>query len=601
VRHDKNGTQIDDMIYHYAKSNLGPGNTRLYKNRLYQVDDAISGAVGVDDYLYNAAGTANFVPGQQINVNNQFSYDANGNLVKDKQAQIEKITWTNSGKIKAITFDASAINKHNLVFDYDAMGNRVSKKEYDLNGAFLSATFYVRDAQGNTLAVYDYEETSPGSGQMHFKCSELNMYGSSRLGVFKSNMALSNSIPNWLGAAALFNPPAMGQQRKTGHKQFELSNHLGNVLAVVSDYKQPIIDPQGYAGYYQAVVLSTQDYYPFGSPMPNRNFSSSEYRFGFNGKENDNEVKGTGNSLDFGARIYDSRLGRWMSCDPLANKYPGHSPFHFGYNNPISFIDPDGKENIAVVGAQHDNSRGNKLMFANEALRSMRNWSKNMPEETRTLVIFTEGYTPKQLAKIERSVKNFGGTMVQINSSKELVNYVNSKTTENHKLSQQRTEDKVTNMDIYSHGVAGAIEFGHDMGGYANQARFDANEASQLNSGAFKGLNSCISSFACRTGSGNPDIYLMKLPFENDDIGNSLAQKISNSSGSIVKAFLQRTSYGGALGAPQDRSILGSAPLPANEIVDGAAFTPNGSIRPVSSGGSPIGVEPNQHTFTPKN
>ncbi len=46
------------------------------------------------------------------------------------------------------------------------------------------------------------------------------------------------------------------------------------------------------------------------------------YRFGFNGKENDNEVKGVGNSLDFGARIYDSRLGRWLIVDPLTKKYP---------------------------------------------------------------------------------------------------------------------------------------------------------------------------------------------------------------------------------------------------------------------------------------
>ena len=45
--------------------------------------------------------------------------------------------------------------------------------------------------------------------------------------------------------------------------------------------------------------------------------SAVSYRFGFNGKENDNEVKGAGNSVDFGARIYDSRLGRWMSVDSL--------------------------------------------------------------------------------------------------------------------------------------------------------------------------------------------------------------------------------------------------------------------------------------------
>jgi RHS repeat-associated protein len=67
------------------------------------------------------------------------------------------------------------------------------------------------------------------------------------------------------------------------------------------------------------------------------------YRFGFNGMEKDNELKGIGNSLDFGARMYDSRLGRWLSLDPLAAKYTWLSPYNFCGNNPIFFVDPNGK------------------------------------------------------------------------------------------------------------------------------------------------------------------------------------------------------------------------------------------------------------------
>ncbi len=76
--------------------------------------------------------------------------------------------------------------------------------------------------------------------------------------------------------------------------------------------------------------------------MPERIFSNEKYRWGFNGKETDNEVKGAGNSLDFGARIYDSRLGRWLSLDPLMKKYPSYSPYIYCSNNPIFFVDPDG-------------------------------------------------------------------------------------------------------------------------------------------------------------------------------------------------------------------------------------------------------------------
>jgi RHS repeat-associated protein len=76
---------------------------------------------------------------------------------------------------------------------------------------------------------------------------------------------------------------------------------------------------------------------------------SDDYRYGFNGQEKDNEVKGVGNSLDFGARVYDSRLGRFMSLDPWEAKYPSWSPYTFAFDNPIRYIDPTGKGGVYVV------------------------------------------------------------------------------------------------------------------------------------------------------------------------------------------------------------------------------------------------------------
>ncbi len=56
----------------------------------------------------------------------------------------------------------------------------------------------------------------------------------------------------------------------------------------------------------------------FGQEMPGRNFSSNTYKFGFNGKENDNEVYGsTGTFQDYGMRMYDTRVCRFISVDPL--------------------------------------------------------------------------------------------------------------------------------------------------------------------------------------------------------------------------------------------------------------------------------------------
>jgi len=101
---------------------------------------------------------------------------------------------------------------------------------------------------------------------------------------------------------------------------------------------------------FSADITSANDYFPFGSEMPGRSYNSGEYRYGFNGKEKDDEVKGTGNSYDFGARIYDSRLGRFLSLDPAAINYPSMSNYHFVRNNPILRIDPTGKWDVVVHG-----------------------------------------------------------------------------------------------------------------------------------------------------------------------------------------------------------------------------------------------------------
>jgi RHS repeat-associated protein len=95
---------------------------------------------------------------------------------------------------------------------------------------------------------------------------------------------------------------------------------------------------------HQSTISTTsKPPYPFGMHMPGRSFSSGSYRYGFNGMENDNEIKGDGNSLDFGARIYDSRLGRFLSVDPLYESYPSYSTYLISGNNPIYFIDISGK------------------------------------------------------------------------------------------------------------------------------------------------------------------------------------------------------------------------------------------------------------------
>ncbi len=86
---------------------------------------------------------------------------------------------------------------------------------------------------------------------------------------------------------------------------------------------------------------TTLPYHAFGMEMPGRKWTASDYRFAFNGKEKATEINE--GDFDFGDRILDSRIGRWLTWDKLREKYPFISPYNFSLNKPITFMDPDGR------------------------------------------------------------------------------------------------------------------------------------------------------------------------------------------------------------------------------------------------------------------
>jgi RHS repeat-associated protein len=222
---------------------------------------------------------------------------------------------------------------------------RVAKYVKPTSSTAQKRTYYIRDAQGNVMAVYTAKVTN-NSGTITwdtFYLSEQHLYGSNRLGLAQTNVKLypgTYKNPHLADSSnyAIFE----------GWKRYELTNHLGNVLAVVSDRKigKSTGTYPGPALWYEADVLSTQQYYPFGMLMPGRQYAvgSYDYRYGFNGKEGDDEVKGDDNQQDYGMRIYDPRVGRFLSVDPITKQYPELTPYQFASNTPIQAIDLDGLE-----------------------------------------------------------------------------------------------------------------------------------------------------------------------------------------------------------------------------------------------------------------
>jgi RHS repeat-associated protein len=87
-----------------------------------------------------------------------------------------------------------------------------------------------------------------------------------------------------------------------------------------------------------------RDYYPFGMEMPGQVYVGAEYRYGFQGQERDDEIRGGGMSYNYEYRMHDPRVGRFLSVDPLSPDYPWNSPYAFSENRLVDGIDLEGRE-----------------------------------------------------------------------------------------------------------------------------------------------------------------------------------------------------------------------------------------------------------------
>lgn len=303
---------MDD--FHYAYEGGG-----LNSNRLIQVKDLqTQNNVSLDDI--NA--------GQ---ISNNYKYDLIGQLTGDDQEGIKEIKWKVTNKVEEVTYYSGK----RIEFKYDPMGHRIAKKVWQTSGATPEITYYILDAKGNPISTYKrlYESSGGGSGY-NLYLSERNLYGTSRMGIENLRLKMNETYTYPSGRYTMNNT--------TGDKYYELGNHLGNVLNVITDRKIPV-DNAGTVGYYTAEIISFSDYEPFGMQLPGRYANTPKYRYGFNGMEADNEVKGQGNSYTTEFRQYDPRVGRWLSLDPMMQQFPHQSPYVAFDNNPIYFNDPKGQ------------------------------------------------------------------------------------------------------------------------------------------------------------------------------------------------------------------------------------------------------------------
>jgi RHS repeat-associated protein len=208
---------MDSLTYNYNANN----------NQLNYVQDAVAGGNYTEDIDNQSS--------------NNYHYDAIGNITQDIKENIDSINWTVYGKIDSIhKTDGTSIK-----YTYDPSGNRISKVVHPPSGDG-GGIYYVRDASGNVMSVYT-TNSNINSGKL--TQTEVDLYGSSRLGLLNTNINVQQAVP----AERTYLPNLIDSGTNSsftrGLKQYELTNHLGNVLVTISDKKKIVLaDSSSIAG-----------------------------------------------------------------------------------------------------------------------------------------------------------------------------------------------------------------------------------------------------------------------------------------------------------------------------------------------------------------
>lgn len=275
---------MDALSYIYATN----GNGKRTDNKLQYVNDVVSSSVYIADL--DDQNTGHYV------------YDDLGRLVQEKDENGDYIyyTYNHSGKVTEVYHLISGQKKFIVQYGYDDKDLLLKKFNYQ-NYVFTDTDWYIRDKSGNIVSIYNGTATASPNDQI-----ETMIYGSDRIG-----------LVDQIGQNEIY--------------KYELKDHLGNVRTVIKE---------------DHVEEVRSDFYPFGSRMKSLNGVPEKYRFGYQGEfaEEDGDI----GKHRFKLRLYDSRIGRWLSKDPK-NEFA--SPYLAMGNNPILFGDPDGAlTDIFIIG-----------------------------------------------------------------------------------------------------------------------------------------------------------------------------------------------------------------------------------------------------------
>jgi RHS repeat-associated protein len=234
---------------------------------------------------------------------------------------------------------------------YNADGQRIRKQADDVD------EIYVYGVDGQTEAVFDatgglkFFNISTGTeniGRLEAAAYELRLSNVTLSGVYTGNNIIVENNVNLTGTARL--KAGISVTLKPGFRAAQ------GCSLIVSIDTTLVVEPEKY--YYvkdhlgstrvtvdeEGEIASYYGYDPWGMVLDGRsgNFGIANEKYKFTGKERDDET----NYDYFGARYYDARIGRWLQVDPKMDIYPKINPFNYVLNNPLTTIDPDGRDTL---------------------------------------------------------------------------------------------------------------------------------------------------------------------------------------------------------------------------------------------------------------
>lgn len=341
------GTPLFIQSLGYDSSDVLSGTVPQYSGLISKKNDKwINGGRLVysrtEGYAYDAAGRL-AKSGRQGSFR-EYTYDSRGNILSETlPGSAGSFDYEYDGD-RLISLTASSVAQHDTVpFTHDALG-RMTFDGMTGQSMTYNDLDLIRNIVRNDTTLVNYSYLSDGT-----KLSALD--GSGEGLVYRGPFVYRKSSGSNATSSLTLESAAFGGGRMTPDGALlYVTDYLGSVRAVVDGKTGNLYKASEYSAFgdESQVMVSGQGSTPAHALATAALPTGLTLRDAYTGKESQTPDFSTGYT-DFGARQYSPTLRRWMTPDPLSEKYYGVSPYAFCNNNPVNFVDPDG-EDIIISG-----------------------------------------------------------------------------------------------------------------------------------------------------------------------------------------------------------------------------------------------------------